>query len=172
MRKMAINSDLPMTGQHYLMRATCGKAVPDHMVTVSGVVGAEDEKELLPLYERALCRAVGLDPETVGPRTLEKVLSNPAARIYVFLRADAARPILVPHDAEQSRLVQDLLGKYQHATYVFLTRDPALWTAAGSVRDLARIVPELLAEDEDDAIAEQTLIRMLFTAREEASLSA
>jgi hypothetical protein len=172
MRRMAINSEFPMTGQHYLLRATCGKAVPDHMVTVSGVVGADDEQELLPLYERALWRAVGLDPDPVRPTILQKILSKPEAPIYIFLRADAARPILMPHGAEQSRLAQDLLSTYQHATFVFLTREPALWKAAGSVPDLQQIAPELLAEDEDDAIAEQALIRMLFTARKEASLGA
>ena len=170
MRRMAINSDFPMIGQHYLLRATCGQAVPEHMVTVSGVVGADDEKELLPVYERALWRAVGLDPNPVRPKILQKVLSEPDAPIYIFLQADAARPIVMPYGAEPSRLAQDLLGTYQHATYVFLTRDQALWTAVGGVPGVERIAPELLKADEDDAIAEQALIRMLFTARKEASL--
>ena len=170
MRLMAINSDFPMIGQHYLLRATCGQAVPDHMVTVSGVVGADDERELLPVYERALWRAVGLDPDPVRPKILQKVLSEPDAPIYIFLQADAARPILMPPGTEPSRLVHDLLGTYQHATYVFLTRDPALWTAVGGVPGVERITPELLADVEDAAMAEQTLIRMLFTARKEASL--
>jgi len=72
MRLMAINSDFPMIGQHYLLRATCGQAVPDHMVTVSGVVGADDERELLPVYERALWRAVGLDPDPVRPKSSKR----------------------------------------------------------------------------------------------------
>lgn len=170
MRRMAINSDFQMIGKHYLLRATCGQAVPEHMVTVSGVVGAEDEKELLPAYERALWRAVGLDPGPVQPKILQKFLSEPNAPIYIFLRADAVRPILMSHGAETSGLAQDLLGTYQHATYVFLTRDPDLWTAVGGVPGVERIAPELLAEDEDAVMAEEALIRMLFTARKEASL--
>jgi len=77
----------------------------------------------------------------------------------------------MPPGTEPSRLVHDLLGTYQHATYVFLTRDPALWTAVGGVPGVERITPELLADVEDAAMAAQTLIRMLFTARKEASLN-
>jgi hypothetical protein len=172
-RTMAINSELTETGQHYLLRATCGKAVPDYMVTVPGVVGADDEQELLPRYEGALWRAIGLGPAPVRRELLQRVLNKADVPVYVFLPADAARPILMPHGAAPSSLAQDLLGTYQHATYVFLTRDPALWAATANIPGLERIAPELLAKDEDDAMGDYALLRMLFsTAPKDASYSA
>src|SRR3712207_7778808 len=45
MRKMAINSDFLDIGRHYLLRATCGQAMLEHMVTVSGVAGADRSEE-------------------------------------------------------------------------------------------------------------------------------
>jgi hypothetical protein len=170
-RMLAINSDRPPTGKDYLVRATCGEAERGHMVTVCGVVGGDDEKELLASYRLALWREVGYvgDPD---PELLRELLNIPDAPFHILLRADAARPILVPHGESPSSLAQHLLAAYQHATFVFLIRDPALWAAAGNVTGIERIAPELFAQDEIKAMAQQRAIEMLLDpSRKEASLS-
>lgn len=160
-RQLTINSEKEPTGRHYLQRATCGAVESADIVTVSEVTGADDEEELLSRYERALWDEACIDSGPVDRGLLRKAFNAPNVRMYIMLKTAATRAILLPSDGGTSLLEDELVDAYKRTTFVFLTRDRALWDAS-DVAGLEQITPELSPESEDEAqVAQWRIDRLL-----------
>jgi hypothetical protein len=87
---VAVNSDDTKIGCEYVGRATCWPLPSRHFLTVSDPVGEGLVDELLPRFEEALCKRLGIRPNRLD-KLRNKLKDNQLVK-YVLLTGGAADP--------------------------------------------------------------------------------
>ena len=86
-RAVAINAEYQDTATAYVLRSSCCAIPESQIIGTADIVGDGLGKELLPRYEDALCRKLGLDRmhRDKGLRMLKEYLSRYGDGLYILL---------------------------------------------------------------------------------------
>lgn len=142
-RVLAINAEYQDTATAYILRSSCCTIPASQIIGTADIVGLGLAEELMPRYEGALRRKLGLGhmPPDKGLRALRDYLDS--GRVEMF--------ILLGDGIVQADLVQAFREKYPKVTYVLLSGDdfPQL---ASKIPGVKLIRPELEEGAEDHAV--------------------
>jgi TIR domain len=152
-RVLAINAKYQDTAEAYIMRALCCSLDMSQIVAATDVSGTGLAAELLPRYERAFHRKLGL-----GDRPTEQAVRD-------YLDWDKGELfILLGNGAIRADVIKALRDKYAKVTYVLLSGDDSSLVAR-NVPEAELIRPELAEGAEEKAATSRTRVLNLMGPR-------